>query len=349
MTIDPGSVEKDPAELAVELTDGRVTAHRVRTVRRGPPDVTWIGRTEGARARTRWSPPSTDPSPPMSSRTARPSWCTPPARDSGVRTQVPDSDITPENEPELHLDAAGEAGTDTTSVTTMAVGPVVDVMIVVNSTIATRYGTGLRAVAQNAIDRMNKALIDSQVGMEVRLVHLAEVPDAQIAVSWYGNVANLTRSARVAQLRDQYGADLVQAWGSYPSVCGQGYQPRAGQFLAAYGFSVINAVNAACMLGVGPAHEMGHNLGGGHDRVADRAQGRAGDAYGFLDVQRDVMTIMAYSRRTCPGGSCTQSWLYSNPNVTFNGLPVGRAGSEDNARNLRVNGALVANYKPTRV
>lgn len=351
VAIDAGVIRQDPAEVDIELPEGRVSARRVAAVRPGPDHLVWIGRTAGS--------PSAD----VVVTVVGGSVAVHVQRDGGavvvhgstpgrgVRTRVPDADITPESEPAVPLDTVGGTGADRQPVTAAAAGavPVVDVLIVVNSTVAARYGTGLQAVVQNAIDRGNKALGDSRAGLQLRLVHIDQVPDAEIAAGWAGNVANLTRSPRVAQLRDQYGADLVQAWGSYPSVCGQGFQPRTGGFRAAYGFSVINAVNSACMLGVGPIHEMGHNLGVGHDRQADRAQGRPGDAYGLLDEAHDFMTIMAYTRRSCPGGSCTQSWLFSNPALSYRGYPAGRAGSEDNARNLRANAAAVAAYRPTRV
>jgi hypothetical protein len=355
VALDAGTVEDDPGELDVELPEGRVTAYRVAVARRGAHDLTWIGRTVGAPAPDVLVSAVNGAVAVHVQRASGAVVAHSTGRGGGVRSRIPDDDITPENEPVLSLtapDALAASAADTAIVAAAAADAVttVDVMVVFNTAMATRYGAAaMPAVVQNAIDRANKAYADSQTNVQLRLVHVEQVPDREIAATLFSNVANLVRSQRVAQLRDQYGADLVQAWGTYPSVCGQGYQPLPGQFRASYGFSVINAVNSGCANGVGPAHEIGHNLGAGHDRQTDRAQGRAGDAYGLVDEPHDFMTVMAYQRRTCPGGSCTQSWLFSNPSVTFRGFPVGRAGSEDNARNIRANAATVAQFRAPRV
>ena len=209
----------------------------------------------------------------------------------------------PEGTPTVPPPPPPPAGTTTT----------IDLMIVFNSATTTIYGAAaVPAEAQNAIDRTNKALLDSKTNVQLRLVHVEQVPDEEIAANGDDNLGRLMRSQKVAQLRDQYGADLVQAWGTYPSVCGQGYQQVKGTMPSQYGFSVINGArkDKQCVAGVGVAHELGHNLAAGHDRSADHAEGKPGDAYGYVDLQHQFLDIMSYPsasarRPAAPGRGST--------------------------------------------
>jgi hypothetical protein len=355
ISLDSRVIEGDPDEIGIRLPTGETTARRQRVVRRGAEGTTWYGRTDGARDDnvivTREGDQvavhvETDDGT-VTGHTTGPG--------VGVRTSVDRGELREETEPEVEFDAedaearAAAEAPPPGEVTASAVGDtIVDVMVVYNTSTATRYGSSVRALVQNAVDRGNKAFTDSQINVQFRLVAVERVADREIAASWLGgNIRNLQRSTVVAGLRDRYGADLVQAWGTYPNVCGQGYQQTGSGLPAAYGLSVVNNIGT-CVQGVAPVHEWGHNLGGGHDRTTDGSR-RPGDAYGLLDTRNDFITIMAYQNRACPGGSCTQSWLFSNPNVQFRGFPTGRAGTEDNARNIRLYAPIVANYRPSRV
>jgi hypothetical protein len=349
VTIDADTVQEDPDQIDVDLPGGTATARRDGVLRRGGRDITWYGRTDG-------SPNSnvvvttvngevaahveTDDTV-VSAHTT--------GNGLGLRARINRGELNDATEPEVKPEAAdAPAGPAPADVPVAAAADtVIDVMIVYNSAVANRYGTAMPAMAQNAVDRSNKAFTNSKIALQYRLVRAQQVADQEIAASGTSNLAGLQRSATVANLRNQYGADLVQAWGTFPSVCGQGYQQSGSGLPSQYGISVVNGANS-CVNGVAPTHEWGHNLGGGHDRRTDGNR-RGGDAYGTLDTTHDFLTIMAYDRRDCPGFSCTQSWLFSSPDVTFRGYPTGRGGAEDNARNIRRYGPVVANYRASKV
>jgi hypothetical protein len=245
----------------------------------------------------------------------------------------------------------GAAGESVGEVTAQA-GAQIDLLIVYNSRVLGMYGSaaGVQTVAQRMIDKANKSFVDSQINLEYRLVRVQQVADAEIApqVSWYGrnNLGNLMNSAVVRNLRTQYGADLVQAWGNYTNVCGQAYQPTVNaRPNPAYGYGVINA-SRSCTEGQAVSHELGHNLGGGHDRVTSNRPTGGGDAFGMVNPQNRFLTIMGYPQNC---RSCVQTWTFSNPNVRYNGVPTGVLGSMDNARVINIVGPQVAGFQPTRV
>jgi hypothetical protein len=83
------------------------------------------------------------------------------------------------------------------------------------------------------------------------------------------------------------------------------------------------------------AHEIGHNLGAGHDRanVSSGFECIYEYSYGYR-VSGNFHTVMAYK---CLG--CTTIPYYSSPNITYNGVTIGIAegndSAADNARTLR--------------
>ncbi len=96
------------------------------------------------------------------------------------------------------------------------------------------------------------------------------------------------------------------------------------------------------------AHEMAHNFGCRHDRQQDAIEGGGafdGDGkywYGhrFLRNGVDTGTVMSYADSRVP--------YFSNPNVTFQGIPLGIAENQTkaayNARVLRDNAQPMASY-----
>jgi hypothetical protein len=367
VTLDAAAIDADADELAVDLPGGAVTAKRDSVVRRGARDFTWFGRTPGRSnanvtvtvvGESVSASVDTDSGTVAAHSTGR--------KGVGLRTRLDPDVLKEESDPEVVPDAADVAAAAVApepEVSIQAVA-VIDVLIVFNSAVLRTYpepdpdpnpgkaGDGVKVVATNQIARANKSFTESQINLQYRLVDVAQVPDAEIASRsvWLSrdNITALRTNANdsastVGRLRNQTGADLVQAWGTYPNVCGQGYQPSVSQNLGlGYGVSVIHN-SRSCLEGQAVSHELGHNIGGGHDRITARRSSGGGDAYGMVDRERRFLTIMAYPQ-SC-GTGCVQTYLYSNPNVRYDGAPTGVAGSVDNARVMNIVGPKVAANK----
>jgi hypothetical protein len=161
----------------------------------------------------------------------------------------------------------------------------------------------------------------------------------------------------VHQWRDQYAADLVALIPGTPaasrSYCGIANLPT---FLPAP-TSAFSITEALCINDITFVHELGHNMGKAHDH-ANANFAVHPYAYGYQDQSTgsgdygDWVTVMAYS----DGGECPPSYIpgecpaiayWSDNEATYNGKPLGSAGTngEDNVQSLNETALDVANYR----
>lgn len=96
------------------------------------------------------------------------------------------------------------------------------------------------------------------------------------------------------------------------------------------------------------AHEMGHNIGASHDLAQyENSLPKRLPCYrhGFkvesTNSANRWRTIMSYN---CKSGSCSRINMFSNPRITYMGIPVGSADYEDNARRLNERRHTVAAF-----
>ena len=230
-----------------------------------------------------------------------------------------------------------------TETTAAAAGDsIVDLLVVYTSTAKAKEGgqAAMEALITLGVDSANQAYSNSQIAMQLRLVHTAE-----LAYTESGAIdTDLTRLQnttdgimdQVHQLRDQHKADLVALIvDNGGNSCGIAYVmtngPRAS--FANYAFSVTAR---DCIANNTLAHELGHNMGDAHDR-ATGGTGAFPYSYGYRDEVGKFRTIMAYG---CPTVSCPRVKYFSNPRLLYNGRPLGidhttnPANSADNARSM---------------
>jgi hypothetical protein len=236
--------------------------------------------------------------------------------------------------------------TDTTAAA--AGDAVVDLLVVYTSAAKTQEGgqAAMEALIALGVDSANQAYSNSQIAMQLRLVHTAEV-----AYTESGAIdADLTRLRsttdrimdQVHQLRNQHNADLVALIvDDGGGFCGIAYVmangPRAGFASSAFSVTARDCV----------AHELGHNMGNAHDR-ATGGTGVSPYSYGYRDEIGKFRTIMAYA---CPTMSCPRVKYFSNPRLLYNGRPLGidhtlnPTNSADNARSMNDVRQIVAAWR----
>jgi peptidyl-Asp metalloendopeptidase len=157
-------------------------------------------------------------------------------------------------------------------------------------------------------------------------------------------------------LRESHKADLVNLWVNSGAFCGIAYiMEQVRPDFAAYGFSVVRRDCATGYYSFG--HELGHNMGARHDRVADPTDGSPFPFnHGFFRPQptdKDCLpwrTVMGYDRGCSKAGtSCRRQKIWSNPERKYCGDPTGIAGAEstaaDNHRTLNLTAATVASFR----
>ncbi len=157
----------------------------------------------------------------------------------------------------------------------------------------------------------------------------------------------------IRRKRNSLKADLVTLYaatdpGGATQTCGQAwlFQNRA---IPEFGFSTVNSF---CVGTVTLAHELGHNLGGDHDRFVLLPQTFSNNLFrfGFVSLAGGFFDIMGYPNQCAANAvSCSPIPYFSTPNRTFNGFPIGIAkglsGAADSTRKIKSVFKTVAGYR----
>jgi hypothetical protein len=237
---------------------------------------------------------------------------------------------------------------------------VVDLLALYTPAAAAAHGgeASTRALIQSVVDSTNAALQRSLIPVTIRLVH-----GEQIAYAGSGNL--FTDRIRLQTpgdgfldsahaLRDTWGADLVHmvsdgapGGGGNAALLDDLNRPD----LDTLAFSVMDHTSLQPS-NLTFAHEVGHNLGGGHERgnVIDPAVGPFPYSYGYRFTSPasgiTYHDIMSYD----PGLVIP---YFANPLVSFDGAPTGSPEGQPDAADLAKTfiqtGPFVAAYRATVV
>lgn len=120
----------------------------------------------------------------------------------------------------------------------------------------------------------------------------------------------------IHQIRDETHADIVVLIVDDPDACGLATRVHAD---ADEAFAVVNHMCAVTSYSI--PHEIGHLLGGRHDRAVDDTSRPFPFGHGFVNGNK-WRTIMAY-KTSCNG--CPRLPIWSNPNILIEGERAGDA------------------------
>jgi metallopeptidase family M12-like protein/all-beta uncharacterized protein len=246
---------------------------------------------------------------------------------------------------------------------------VIDIMLVYDTTATTWVADngGMVTFSEDAVFKMNLAMVNSDVDLEFNLVHTMSIPYTTLAedssTSLSDDLYELQGGdgdfAAVHAARDTYGADLVAMLidhGSAYGYVGVGYlltHINPGSPHLAFTVNAIQSVDISHTL----THEVGHNLGAHHSKYQASSPGpnwplggySAGWYFTGSDPinPKDYHTIMAYNNDGTQ--SYTSAPLFSTPLLLHQGTVAGDPVDGDNARVLGETMATVADYRPSCV
>ena len=273
-----------------------------------------------------------------------------------------DPDLSPEHRNPDHHDAKpvensaeGDATTaplaagDFTGGALTTAGTIIDVMVVYTPKALLNSGgqAGIETKIANAVAQANQAYLNSQVDMQINVVHteqISYVETGDMTVSL--NALTSTSDGKmdnVHTLRNQYGADQVVLLSADTNYCGYAWIMGApSSSFAPNAFAVVHDSSTyACLSNYTLAHELGHNLGNQHDRTNAPFQGSYSYSYGYrLCETGGYGSIMSYS---CTGAS--RVGYFSNPNVTLSTGQVTGTSTENNALSMNKTKDTVAAFR----
>jgi hypothetical protein len=263
--------------------------------------------------------------------------------------------------PDAHEAAPPDTSAGEEAIAAASGGAVVhDLMVVYTPAACNRYGrdanggcSALESMIQNAVTAANQAYLNSQVNLQLNLVHTAEVAYTESGNDMTKSLYDLTNSGGnysamdvVQGWRTTHGADLVSLITEDSNYCGIAWLMNGS---SAYGYSVVYS---SCLSSQTLAHELGHNQGDHHDR-ANADSGYYPYSYGYRQcVTGGFRTVMAYPcSYNGNGAGTTRISNFSNPAVYYNGQATGidhntdPANSADNARSMNNTANTVAAFR----
>ena len=230
-------------------------------------------------------------------------------------------------------------------------GSLVDILVVYTPAAATAAGgtAAIEALIDEGLDELNLAMTNSLVATQFRLVGAQEV--AYTAPTSLGTVIDHLRIPddgvldEVHDLRDETMADLVMLLVPTGDVCGIA-NIGVGPGNTPTPENAFSVVQVGCATGGvhAFAHEIGHNMGLLHDRIASPCtNGSERFAKGYVapgDAFETVMGTLSPAPRILH---------FSNPAVEYGGVPtgvaIGDAEQADNATALMLSAPVVAKYR----
>ena len=249
--------------------------------------------------------------------------------------------------PHSHAETFSHAEADTSSEGSLPEGvsaadgnTTIDLLIVYSNEAITAAGgeAALNAKVASAISAANTAYTNSEVNIQLNLVHSAALNSSESG-NFETDLNRLTTTNdgfwdNVHDLRDTYGADLVAMINANNAYCGLGWIGRPNAAYQVYGFSVTNQI---CLGSQTLAHELGHNMGSMHNPEVVSGGAQGAYSYSFGNHFGSYRTIMAYA----PG---TRASYFSNPDVSFDGSVTGTA-DRNNALSLNNMAATISGYR----
>jgi len=258
--------------------------------------------------------------------------------------------LPPEFEPAVPEIEGGVAGYDSACFEMNDNGLEIDLMVFYTPLAkadALDFGYDIEFIIEWAIDLTNEGYENSGVQQRINLVYMQEIEYDENVNSYDEHLLRLTQidgyMDEIHELRDLYGADLVQLFVEDQEYCGMAWQMTDASYgLVFEGFG-LSVSTWECSIAVyATAHELGHNMGIQHNENNAFFDPAFPYGYGWLwtgDSGEQFKSVMGVSL------GWNQILQFSNPDVLFDGVATGAEDVADNARALDDSALVVSNFR----
>ena len=193
-----------------------------------------------------------------------------------------------------------------------------------------------------AVALTNQSFINSQINYQIELVYAGQTNYTES-----GFETDLSRFKtsgdgfmdEVHSLRNKYSADVCVLLINDSQICGVATDIGVSEDNA---FCVVSVSGNCATTYYSFGHEIGHLIGCRHDTYVDSKSTPFAYGHGYVHPSNSWRTIMAY-RYAC--GSCPRLLYWSNPNVTYNGEPMGTSATNDNTRVWNERSSTVMSFR----
>jgi len=221
-------------------------------------------------------------------------------------------------------------------------GSTITLLVAYNALAASQAGD-INALIQLAVDETNQSYVHSDIDPRVYLSYKYQTTYTQSG----DFTIDLGRFREkddgfmdeVHEWRDVYGADVCILIVGAGGACGVAAAQPADESTA---FCVVGQDCATGYYSFG--HEIGHLQGAGHNPEQPIPPAAFPYGHGYLYIPDLWRTIMSYRNEGGPP-YCVRKQYWSNPDILFNGDPMGTVHTHDNARVLDETAAMVAAFR----
>jgi len=190
-----------------------------------------------------------------------------------------------------------------------------------------------RLTLNQALQDVNQTMKNSKVNITFELAGIYDANYDESGKEYSKLLNDVTYYMKdVAQARDGMLADLVSMIVVNNALCGGG---KFGPSKAA-GFTAVTCLSSL-------AHEIGHNFGMVHNSGGARTPSYI-HGYRWNQGLLPFRTRMSYE---CTGRSCPRIAYFSNPRLSYAGVPMGTVKDNDVARALNERRSIVENFYPS--
>jgi hypothetical protein len=214
------------------------------------------------------------------------------------------------------------------------------VMVVATNDAIAAYGGDMQALVELAVAESNQGYVNSNIGINMVL--------ANYSTTSYGTVGMSTDLSRfrgtsdgymdtIHATRDSSAADVGVLVDNDAAACGLASgigSTAATAFAVAYWDCITGYYSFA--------HEIGHLQSARHDPATDSSTNPYPYGHGYRSPSNSWRTVMAYN---CTGAGCPRINYWSNPAVTYGGVPMGTYDKSHNQRVLVETKATVAGFR----